>query len=480
MAQKTSPFSEQMKKSFSHDAILTLKEIRKEALPFFFGWIGVFTWMYCCFLPNGYLLFLNPWDISGYEKTITYIWLIVCPAITILFDGKDYVPKTFYSVCLAIFSFACMIFFDFGFSKNIFYILISISIGHIFASCVYGFFMILNNAEKFHAMLLGILFPKTILMVCPLVFPKNSGLSTQEFALSCCLITILICSLRFRKENTPTYLITKEPFPKKAYWLMAVVFIVLAINDVLSPLSLLRVKEMTGTAIQYHYFGGILLGLFFVVLLQKKLHLHINLIFNISFAFLVIGFVLILSVADYPILSKLSSFLFGISYSMGIVNIYYLAGFMAKKFKNITFFRIGILLSAIYYFYGFLMAKILQNTLLFMTLLAILMILIFFVLSPFFLKFLYDEEWIDDSYRQDVTFESRLRVKLKEANLSPKEIQVCECLLQGYTLRQSSAILGIAYSTVNTYCTAIYRKLNINSRTELLLMFQHYQNPPKP
>ena len=45
-------------------------------------------------------------------------------------------------------------------------------------------------------------------------------------------------------------------------------------------------------------------------------------------------------------------------------------------------------------------------------------------------------------------------------------------LLQGYTLRQISAILPIDYSTVNTYFTAAYRKLEINSRTELLLKFK--------
>ena len=73
-----------------------------------------------------------------------------------------------------------------------------------------------------------------------------------------------------------------------------------------------------------------------------------------------------------------------------------------------------------------------------------------------------------------MTFESRLRARLRELNLSPKETEVCELLLRGYTLRQTAAMLEIAYSTANTYCTSLYRKLGINSRTELTLLFKEY------
>jgi len=62
----------------------------------------------------------------------------------------------------------------------------------------------------------------------------------------------------------------------------------------------------------------------------------------------------------------------------------------------------------------------------------------------------------------------------RKYKLSNREIEVCKLLLQGFTMRQIAAILSLAYPTVNTYCTSIYRKLNINSRTELLLVFKEY------
>lgn len=68
----------------------------------------------------------------------------------------------------------------------------------------------------------------------------------------------------------------------------------------------------------------------------------------------------------------------------------------------------------------------------------------------------------------------KLNARLLELRLTPKETEVCVLLLNGLTMRQISGALGIAYSTVNTYCTSIYRKLGINSKTELLVMFSEH------
>jgi DNA-binding CsgD family transcriptional regulator len=64
----------------------------------------------------------------------------------------------------------------------------------------------------------------------------------------------------------------------------------------------------------------------------------------------------------------------------------------------------------------------------------------------------------------------------RQYRMSNREIEVCKLLLQGYTMRQISGILSIAYPTVNTYCTSIYRKTNVNSRTELAQVFKEYTN----
>jgi DNA-binding CsgD family transcriptional regulator len=110
-----------------------------------------------------------------------------------------------------------------------------------------------------------------------------------------------------------------------------------------------------------------------------------------------------------------------------------------------------------------------------MAIISIFIVLVLFVMSPFFTKVLYSGEWIDDIYRSDVTKCSRLEAYLLDCKLTPAEIEVCKLLLSGYTLRQISGIQSKAYATINTYCTSIYRKLHINSRAELLILLQDYK-----
>lgn len=455
-------------------AVLHLRSIRKEALPYFFGWIIIFTWLYCYFLPNGSLLFLDSAALTGYERTTTYIWLIVCPLITTFTKGVHYVPKTLYSVLLALGCYMGLLFFDAGSLALALQVIIAACVGHIFASCGYGFFMLLNNAEKFYSMVLGILLPKVLLLLNPILAKSLRLIAYSDFILLCCLLSMLVCTVFFHKEKTFIPNIGKKPFPKKAWSLMAMVFLVLAFNDVIAPLVLFSMKAVSGQPLQLWYFGGIGLGILLVVFLQKGFKLNICLMLNLSMALLAIGFVISTIAKEYPGAVLAVAVCFGTAYGIGMVNIYYLAGFMAKKLQNITFYRVGIILSATYYFYGFGTIQIFGEALPVISILSVCVVILFFVLSPVFVRLLYDGEWIDDSYRQDVTFESRLRMRLKDLHLSPKETEVCELLLRGYTLRQTAAMLEIAYPTANTYCTALYRKLNINSRTELTLLFKEF------
>lgn len=455
-------------------AVLNLRSIRREALPYFVGWVVIFTWLYCYFLPNGSLLFLDGAALTGYERTTTYIWLVVCPLITTFAKGVHYVPKTMYSVMLALGCFLGLLFFNTGSMAFILQIIIAACVGHIFASCGYGFFMILNNAEKFYSMMLGILLPKVLLLLNNLLSKSLRLIGYSDFILLCCLLAMLICTVFFYKEKSFIPNVGKTPFPKKAWSLMAMVFLVLAFNDVIAPLTLFSIKGTSGQPLELWYFGGIGAGLLLVLLLQKGLKLNICLMLNLSMALLAMGFVISTIAKDYPAAVLATAVCFGIAYGIGMINIYYLAGFMAKKLQNITFYRAGIILSAVYYFYGYGTVEIFGNALPVISILSVCVVILFFTLSPVFVRLLYGGEWIDDSYRQDVTFESRLRMKLKDLKLSPKETEVCELLLRGYTLRQTAAMLEIAYPTANTYCTALYRKLNINSRTELTLLFKEF------
>lgn len=75
--------------------------------------------------------------------------------------------------------------------------------------------------------------------------------------------------------------------------------------------------------------------------------------------------------------------------------------------------------------------------------------------------------WLDDAEKKE-----------RASRLTPREHDVFLLLLEGYTLRETAGILGIAYSTANTHQMAIYKKLKVNSKAELIINFRRLQIAP--
>jgi DNA-binding CsgD family transcriptional regulator len=69
------------------------------------------------------------------------------------------------------------------------------------------------------------------------------------------------------------------------------------------------------------------------------------------------------------------------------------------------------------------------------------------------------------------------------ALLTPREYDLFLLLLEGYKLKESAKQLSVKYSTANTHMTAIYKKLNVNSRAELIIRYRdaakQINEPPK-
>lgn len=460
---------------------LSLRTISKKNLPYFIGWIAIFIWLYSYFLPMGGFKFESKLynNNVGNSHIYYYIWLAAGGMIPVLFDGRKFVPKTFYSVITAFLSFAIMRFTGDSIASKVIMVIASASIGHIFASNVYTFFMVLNNSEKFYSMILAVFLPKLLLFVKPIFYQGQFAVDPPSAIIFIIIIILAVCSYFYRYNIDELPSDKKIKAPAKAYSLMPLVFVVLAINDVIAPTSLYQISNISKAQIESYYFLGILVGVASVILLQRHFLINICNMINLSFALLAIGFVMNIIRLESIGFGLLSAICFGSSWAIGFINIYYLAGFMAKKFQSITFYRAGIILSTVYYSIAFITLEMLKDSEMLlsstvMALVSICIVIIFFILSPFFIKELYSGEWIDDTYRSDVTACSRLEAKLKDYRLTPAEIEVCELLLDGCTLRQIAGIQSKAYATINTYCTSIYRKLNINSRAELILILQDY------
>lgn len=58
-------------------------------------------------------------------------------------------------------------------------------------------------------------------------------------------------------------------------------------------------------------------------------------------------------------------------------------------------------------------------------------------------------------------------------SLTEREFAVLQNLLDGLTIKQTAQKLGIKYSTVNTHMTSIYKKLKVNTRSELIIKYRN-------
>lgn len=78
------------------------------------------------------------------------------------------------------------------------------------------------------------------------------------------------------------------------------------------------------------------------------------------------------------------------------------------------------------------------------------------------------EESVCDKPVYDAELSKQKRVSL----LTPREHDLFLLLLEGYTLKECAKKLTVKYSTANTHMTGIYRKLEVNTRAELIIYYR--------
>ena len=67
--------------------------------------------------------------------------------------------------------------------------------------------------------------------------------------------------------------------------------------------------------------------------------------------------------------------------------------------------------------------------------------------------------------------ETAPEVNLENIHLSPREKEICKLLLTDSPMKEIAYALKLTYSGVNFHAQNLYRKLGIQSRTELLVKF---------
>ncbi|MDF2949358.1 MAG: Bacterial regulatory protein luxR family [Sedimentibacter sp.] len=73
---------------------------------------------------------------------------------------------------------------------------------------------------------------------------------------------------------------------------------------------------------------------------------------------------------------------------------------------------------------------------------------------------------------ENLTAENKEEKVRKLSLLTQREYELFLLLVEGYTLKECAAQLSIKYSTANTHMTSLYKKLEVNTKAELIINYR--------
>lgn len=345
-------------------------------------------------------------------------------------------------------------------------------VGGCVSSSSFSFVFMLNNAERFFGSTLMLLFIDSVELSAEYI--SISPIARKIFAL---VIIAALCSCMYLSKNKDYHGIGNKENKKfdPSIWLVLFLFF---------SYFAIRITGFYASAFQ-HPSNAWMWGILAVVLILCCIILLVvfkRSIWTLCNVFFIAS---IMSHLMWYIKLPEAAYLFSELKEIGFLISFYLIGCVTNKFCDFRMHKRLILLCMVIIgilYVGIDILHMTMRTQSIAVITAAILFVVFFLLSPAFSQYLFFADWskefrqinmaspVDDTLQTNVT-EHMQTPSLDDTNLSPREKQVVLLLLQGMTLRQVAPELGLTVSTVSTYSKAIYKKLGINSRAELFLLF---------
>lgn len=336
----------------------------------------------------------------------------------------------------------------------------------------YAYMLVINNTERFFAALVITVNYSLCLLLEGLGVTDGQAWKALPVLF---LLAAVICILRF--EQAQFLESFKRPVRKadQAMYPAFMLFIMFFLMD-----AFISFLYMRGGRASILRFGmGAMLGGALAMLIQMVFKRSIWHVWNVYFVLLAVSFALMQSGPDTRAYAA-GAFLCGLC-TVGYAAAFYTFGGVMKKFGSLRLFKkcmCCICLPAL--IAAFVGAGLLQthhpDTVPATAMAVAAGCLILYVLfSPAFQKHLFAADWLEDYHRPDM---SALKAHVQKAErlaayrLTPREKEVCLLLLTGLSRKQIALKLNISHATVSFHCTALYKKLNINSLNELFALIR--------
>lgn len=463
------------------NGVINIKSIRKQNIPYIFIWIVYYAWV---------IAFTTWWTASptteeifnSNARSILHIVNLLSSALFVFIIRKEWFVRT--SRIGALLILLGMLLFLTVSNTGVQVISITtigVTLGFINISILIPFVFALNNTEKLYAIVGSNVLISTILLLQHGFFRSEQVDKTEHMITFLILAIALSATIFFKKNSIMHSENDRFDFPE----MNLRIYLTLVYNCVVAILCKGAGKGVLNITAQQHgdnvhiwyYIGGLagcIIYLAFFAMIKRAFIYLSNITFgSISMALLCNAFT-----DEIPEMAAVFAMILGIGSTIGMINMYYILAVVGKKYNNMRYVRLSIFFIGICGgISGVMVGNLIYGINTFeisviASIISVAFLLVFLILSPYLLQAQYDSGSSQVSDQIAIAQQQEQEDILKKYKLTKREVEVCKLLVEGYTLRQISAMLSIAYSTVNTYCTSSYRKLNINSRTELVIFFK--------
>ncbi|MDF2593095.1 MAG: transcriptional regulator, LuxR family protein [Clostridia bacterium] len=413
------------------------------------------------------------------HTTITFLAFAIGAIVMFAFSNEKNICATSkISAFVTAVGFVPWLFLPDGYLALVCDVIFMAGVGGCVSCSSFSFVFMLNNAERFFGITLMILFIDMVELSAG--FISISATTQKIFAL---IMIASLCVCMYLSKNTD-YNGTGNKAIKKfdpSIWLVLFIFF---------SYFTIRITGFYAPAFQHPsnaWLWGILaLALIFCcIILQVVFKRSIWTMCNVFFI------ASIMSHLMWYLKLPEAAYLFSELKEVGLLITFYLLGCVTNKFCDFRMHKRLILICMAVLGILFVGIDLLHMTVYTQSVAVItaaILFVVFLLLSPAFSQHLFFANWSKEFRQINMSSlavgtlqtnveDEKMMPSLDDTNLSPREKQVVLLLLQGMTLRQVAPELGLTVSTVSTYSKAIYKKLGINSRAELFLLFRRPQAP---
>ena len=191
---------------------------------------------------------------------------------------------------------------------------------------------------------------------------------------------------------------------------------------------------------------------------------------------------------DSPVARYSGSFAYGLGDGLGYIIIYYLCAGAIKKSNSLRMFRLYCLVFFIQYFiisgiFAYTFKSFVWPNHYLAFIIVLVLCSVCFLLIPLMQRKLFEADWTDGLHLRDMAeYTSSLSevktIDMKDKlNLTDREQEMFTMLLSDASPKEIAYNLKISYHTVNFHVKNLYRKLGIQSRTELFSKFSKISIP---